>query len=379
MVKQILWWIRIVCLTCVLPWGAWAVPTMAEDYARVTGPCRLQLPEDHGDHPRHRTEWWYYTGNVAGPDGRRFGYQFTIFRYRLSPPEQEASWPEPSSKWRTSQLFIGHGAVSDLDRGDHIQAELMSRGALGLAGVTRSDEGTTVFLKRWRLTMGDAGHRIRADTDRFSLMLHLQPTKAPVFHGEQGYSRKGSTPERASCYYSLTRLRTDGVITINGSPYPVRGLSWMDHEYSTAPLEPGLSGWDWFSLQLSDNTELMLFKLRRAKGGFHPASSGTFVDATGTAHHIGSEALSVKPTHTWQSPNTAAVYPVAWQLDIPGKQLNLKVTANMRNQEMRTPQTTGVDYWEGSVSVTGTAGGRVVSGAGYVELTGYGKAFDAPM
>jgi len=376
---QLAIWIRIVCIAYALVLGTGESSAIADDYARVTGPCRIQLPEDHGDHPQHRTEWWYYTGNVADRDGRRFGYQFTIFRIRLSPPEQEESWPDPSSKWRTSQLFIGHGAVSDLNRGEHIQTELMSRGALGLAGVTRSENGVAVSLKRWRLTMGRARHYIRADTERFSLTLNMQPIKAPVFHGEQGYSRKGSTPERASCYYSLTRLRTDGVITIDGTPFPIEGLSWMDHEYSTAPLEPGLSGWDWFSLQLSDNTELMFFILRRKQGGFHPASSGTFVDAAGTAHHMGSEALSVETKNTWKSPATKATYPVAWQLEIPEQQLFLEVTANMKDQEMRTPETSGVDYWEGSVSVSGTAGGQPVSGFGYVELTGYGKAFDAPM
>jgi len=372
-------WVRIVCIAYALVLGTGGSSSIADDYARVTGPCRLLFPRDHGDHPRHRTEWWYYTGNVAGPYGRRFGYQFTIFRVRLRPPEEEALLPDPSSKWRTAQLFIGHGAVSDMTRKHHFQAEIMSRGALDLAGVTRVDNGVTVFLKQWQVTIGAHRHHIRADTGHFSLALNLEPQKAPVLHGDHGYSRKGSTPERASCYYSLTRLATEGVITVNGTPCPVKGLSWMDHEYSTAPLEPGLSGWDWFSLQLSDNTELMFFVLRRKQGGAHPASSGTFVDAEGRAHHLASTALSIHAMYTWQSPTTQATYPVTWVLEIPSRQLQLKVTANLEDQEMTTSRSSGVDYWKGSVSVMGTVGGRPVSGVGYVELTGYGKAFDAPM
>jgi hypothetical protein len=31
----------------------------------------------------------------------------------------------------------------------------------------------------------------------------------------------------------------------------------------------------------------------------------------------------------------------------------------------------GLTYWEGSVRVTGKSGGQVVTGQGYVELTGY--------
>jgi predicted secreted hydrolase len=46
---------------------------------------------------------------------------------------------------------------------------------------------------------------------------------------------------------------------------------------------------------------------------------------------------------------------------------------------MQTAAGTGVTYWEGSVSLTGTVKGIKVDGVGYVELTGYAKAFDAPM
>jgi predicted secreted hydrolase len=46
---------------------------------------------------------------------------------------------------------------------------------------------------------------------------------------------------------------------------------------------------------------------------------------------------------------------------------------------MRTEKTTGTVYWEGSVSVDGRSGSRDVTGAGYMELTGYAEAFDKPL
>jgi predicted secreted hydrolase len=58
-----------------------------------------------------------------------------------------------------------------------------------------------------------------------------------VFHGQEGYRRKGSTPERASGYYSLTLLETKGQLTVTGKTLAVHGLFWMDHEFSSAPLE----------------------------------------------------------------------------------------------------------------------------------------------
>jgi hypothetical protein len=40
----------------------------------------------------------------------------------------------------------------------------------------------------------------------------------------------------------------------------------MDHEWFTEQLAPDQVGWDWFSVQLDNRTELMLFELRHKDG-----------------------------------------------------------------------------------------------------------------
>ena len=70
------------------------------------------------------------------------------------------------------------------------------------------------------------------------------------------------------------------------SAFAVTGESWMDHEFGTSFLEPEQRGWDWLSIQLSDNRELMLYQLRRADGSRDPRSSGTLVDADGKTTHL---------------------------------------------------------------------------------------------
>jgi len=214
---------RMVLLTAALLLLVGLGAGNADDYARVSGPCHLRFPEDHGAHPEYRTEWWYYTGNVTNPEGWRFGYQFTLFRFRLAPPGKDALWPDPPSKWRACQLFMGHAAVSDLDRKQYLRTEFMAREALGLAGVTEDENRIVVFLNQWRAQIGPDQHEIQADSDDFSLFLTLTPMKAPVLHGDKGYSRKGSTPERASCYYSVTRLKTEGDIIVKGARHHVEG------------------------------------------------------------------------------------------------------------------------------------------------------------
>ena len=222
-------------------------------------------------------------------------------------------------------------------------------------------------------------HHLSAEAERFSFDLTAVPLKAPALHGDRGYSLKGGSAERASCYYSFTRLGTAGKVRVGEKMYSVTGLSWLDHEFSTAPLEPGIEGWDWFSLQLDDGTELMAFLLRLADGRLHPASSGTFVETDGSLLHLTHGDFSIRVTDRWKSRHSGAEYPAGWRLTIPQKTFEITVSPRYADQELRTPGSTGITYWEGSVSASGAAGDRPVTGTGYVELTGYAGAFDQPL
>jgi predicted secreted hydrolase len=291
----------------------------------------------------------------------------------------EKTWPTPTSAWRTQQIYFGHAAITDINGKQHLQAEAAARGALGISGTRTEKSRTDIFIKNWSARIEQDNHRITAQTDNFSIDLMLTPLKSLVMHGDNGYSRKGSTPEKASCYYSYTRLKSKGRLTIGDKTYPVEGLSWMDHEFSTAPLESELSGWDWFSFQLSDQTEVMIFLLRDAKGGLGPASSGTYIDGKGNSIHISKKDFLINVLDTWKSPVSHAVYPSRWRIQIFPINLDVIVNPNLENQEMRTPESTGITYWEGSVSIAGNKNKKSITGIGYVELTGYAKKFDAPM
>ena len=355
---------------------------MADDqngYLAVTGPCHQTFPKDHGPHPGFRSEWWYYTGNLVAGSGDRYGFQLTFFRSQISPGDADQNWPRPSSAWRTRQIYAGHAAVSDLNQNEHQHAELVAREALGIAGTLHEASQAKVFIENWSATIKAESHLLIASTPEFSIELRLQSAKPPVLHGQAGYSRKGSTAERASCYYSLTRLISKGVLTVGGQTVEVEGLSWMDHEYSTAPLEAGIVGWDWFSLQFSDQTELMLYLLREESGQINAASSGTFIDPSGQAQHLTREDFSVTALKHWKSPRSEAVYPVAWRINILPLAMEVMIEANLNDQEMVTSASTGVTYWEGSVSASGAIAKQPVKASGYVELTGYAEALRAPL
>ena len=59
-------------------------------FATAIEPREFVFPADHGPHPRFRNEWWYVTGNLDDDDGRRFGFELTIFRFALTPEPPEA-------------------------------------------------------------------------------------------------------------------------------------------------------------------------------------------------------------------------------------------------------------------------------------------------
>jgi predicted secreted hydrolase len=342
--------ILTVVLTCAdAPWKA-ASPDR-----------RVVLPADHASHPDYKIEWWYYTGNVETTAGRRFGYQLTFFRVGVDPQ------PSNPSRWAVRDLHMAHFAVSDLASGRFHAFDRLQRAGAGWAGA--SVDRYEVWNGAWRAgARADGSHHLQAKDGAVAVDLTLGGVDRMVTHGLDGYSQKGRDPSNASHYYSLPRLTTRGTITVDGQRVDVSGLSWMDHEFGTSMLEAGQLGWDWFALQLEDGRDVMLYQMRRRGGPRDPFSSGSIVARDGRVTHLGASDYTLEPLETWQSPTTKIRYPIRWRVTIPASGLSLDVRAAMPNQELHTPRSTGVTYWEGAVEATGAGD---VRGRGYMELTGY--------
>jgi len=201
-----------------------------------------------------------------------------------------------------------------------------------------------------------------AEDLRFTL--HLTPGKPPIVNGENGVSQKAEGLGKASYYVSFPLLAVDG--TFNGSA--VTGTAWMDHEWFTHQLETFQAGWDWFSVQLDNNTQFMLFQLRHLDGSIDTYSSGTYVDAAGRASHLKRSDFQLRPLEFWTSPVTHARYPIRWRVTIPSLKVELVCAAALADQELGVEDVGSPPYWEGAVTYTGSG-----SGVGYLEMTGYAK------
>ncbi|MCC6140396.1 MAG: carotenoid 1,2-hydratase [Nitrospira sp.] len=356
-------------LLLALAHGAAAADSSSTSFRPTQEGYRYEFPRDHGSHDTFRTEWWYYTGHVETAEGRRFGFELTFFRRGIEPDQVETR----PSRWSVDQLYLAHLAITDVTGQRFHFHDRISRAGLGKAGADATH--LHVWLDHWFAeSSGQTGqHRLEAKADGVALALTLDPTKPLVIHGERGISKKGAAAGQASHYYSFTHLKTAGTMTIGTETFHVTGTSWMDHEFGSADLSPELVGWDWFSIHLADNRELMIYRLRRSDGSSDQASSGTLVFPDGRTQHLSATDVELTPLTTWTSPASNATYPQQWRVTIPSLNLSLQLTPLLADQELRTGRSTQVTYWEGAVDVTGTEKNEPIRGQGYIELTGYAE------
>jgi predicted secreted hydrolase len=325
---------------------------------------KISFPADHYSHPDFKTEWWYYTGHLETDSGKRYGYQVTFFRFGVRDRQKQMK-EQPLF----TELYMAHFALSDIAEKKFAFQERINRGYNDKAGA--ATDRYRVWNEDWQVEGDDKNHRIQVSDRGTALRLTLKSLKPPVLHGLNGLSQKGEGEGRASYYYSLTRMQSDGEVTINGKKEKVRGLSWMDHEFGSNQLREDQVGWDWFSLQLDNQTELMLYLIRRKDGTADPYSSGTLVRADGTIKHLALKDFRIAVVDRWKSPKSGANYPMKWKVSIPFEELELEITPAFQDQELITNRSTRVTYWEGAAKINGTIRSRPITGNGYVEMTGY--------
>jgi predicted secreted hydrolase len=347
-----------------------AMPLWGQEFRSALPGYQFEFPRDHGAHNDYRTEWWYYTGHLRAESGKRYGFELTFFRAGVV-----AAGAEKQTRWDLQNVSLAHFAVTDIDGRRFRYHEKLNRSSPFTASAA---EGRLhVFNEGWRaITLPDGAWRLIASASGDAIDLTLRSQKPPAIHGQDGISVKAEGPGYASHYYSMTRLAASGTIAAGGRKAELcDGLVWMDHEFGSASLRETQQGWDWFSIQLDNETELMLYVIRRGDGTADTTSSGSVITAGGDVIYIRRDQMVVRPQSRWKSRRSGATYPMGWTVEVPSLRIAMKVTPLLEDQELITSKSTQVTYWEGAVSVTGSFANVTVSGHGYVELTGYDKPF----
>lgn len=318
----------------------------AEGFALPERGRALRFPQDHGAHPDFRIEWWYVTAVLEDAAGAPYGAQWTLFRTALA--------PGAAPGFESPQVWFAHAALTSGQR--HLVAERVARGGIGQAGVVAAP--FAAWIDEWSMQGKDgiAALSLEARDAAFAYTLDLTATGPLVAHGEGGFSLKSASGQ-ASHYYSQPFYEVSGQINLEGETRAVTGKAWLDREWSSQPLAPDQSGWDWFALVFADGARLMGFHLRDSGPGF---VSGTWISPEGAATPLAPGALRLTPLG--QAEVAGRRVPVEWRVELPEQGVNVVASALNPQAWMDV----SLPYWEGPVRFTGSHEGR-----GYLEMTGY--------
>jgi predicted secreted hydrolase len=333
----------------------------------------VNLPRDLYAHNDVQTEWWYYTGHMKTVSGRDFGFELVFFKRRT---DLDRFGLVPL-RLLGNPLHLAHFAITDISRGRFRYEHRKSAGGVFDPPATASLERYYLKLGNWSVRQTGGLHLLRATLGSDLIFeAALEPQKPVVLHGQRGVSFKDHG--EASRYFSYTRMAAAGSITWHGATERFAGTAWMDREFGTWRTTDNQKGWDWFSLQLSNGADLMVYHIRDVWGNPSPFSSGTFVDAAGHPTRLARADFILRPTGRWQSPRTRAVYPSGWRLQVPRLDIDLSIQPALRAQELDTRGTSMIVYWEGACHVRGQHAGADVDGRAYVELVGYDRSHENP-
>jgi predicted secreted hydrolase len=322
----------------------------------VTPGKALEFPRDAGSHPGHRIEWWYVTGHLESARGP-LGFQVTFFRVRN--PSAEAN----PSRFSPKQLLFAHAALADPAEGRLLHDQRSARVLEGLVEAKTGDTG--VRIDDWSLEREGGAYTARIGGESFSLELTLAPSQPVLLQGEGGFSRKGPSSLHASYYYSEPQLRVSGRVSVKGKAETVRGIAWLDHEWSSELLAADAAGWDWLGANLDDGGALMAFRIR-ARDGSALWSSATLRPKDGPPETLDATRVAFTTLRAWTSSRTGIAYPVS--MDVRVGDRSWRVEPLFDDQELDARASTGTLYWEGAVSLRAADGARA---RGYLELTGY--------
>ncbi|HSK74770.1 MAG TPA: lipocalin family protein [Pyrinomonadaceae bacterium] len=335
----------------------------------------VNLPRDLYAHQNAQTEWWYYTGHAETASGNRFGFELVFFKRRTDLDK----FSLVPLRLFGNPIYFAHFAVTDYQKKEFRYAHRKSANGWFDYPASASETHFHLRLGDWSLRESHGSHVLRASINNdLTFEATLKPAKPVVLNGKAKDGVSFKDEGEASRYFSYTRMEMEGDIVWHGETEHFNGSAWMDREFGTWTPTENQKGWDWFSVQLDNGSELMCYQLRNSSNDVSPSSSGTFVDENGEFTPLSNEDFTIEPTGFWKSPRTKATYPSGWNLKVPKFGLDLVVTPVIEDQELDTRGTTMIIYWEGACEVGGKAKEAEVKGRAYVELVGYDRSHDQP-
>lgn len=324
----------------------------------------VTLPKDLYAHADVQTEWWYYTGHCQTESNKRFGFELAFFKRRTDLDK----FGVVPLKLIANPMYAAHFAITEIDAENFRYDHIRSFGKPLDTPVRMSETSFDISLGDWSVRADGDKHILHATLpDGLVFDATLDATKPPTLHGLDNRGVSERHGGQTSQHFSFTRMQIDGTISKDGRAKKFDGVGWMDREFGTWEQ----THWDWFSIQLDDETELMIYHLRDLKNGRREYSHGRFIKEDGSSIFLSNSEFELAATGEWTSTKTGTTYPSGWKISVPSLEIDLDISPLIGDQELDTRGTSMVIYWEGACSATGTRIGKQVTGNSYVELVGY--------
>ncbi len=325
-----------------------------QQYRQASVSNKITFPRAHSPHKEYRHEWWYLTANLTSDDGQRFASQWTLFRTAVN-----------NRHW-----YFAHAGLADTKV--HLSAFREGREELANVEVTATPFRAVIDDWIWqssaqllpaKLSYGSANYASNntqlkesenIEQAIWQVKLSLSTSKPFYLQGNKGFSIKHRSEDIASHYYSQPFIDVKGKILWQGTWQTVTGNAWFDREWGSNLLAQDQQGWDWFSLRLSKDKALMIYRIRSDKADF---IYGSLMYSNGDI-----DILSINDIYLQSNELSEFGYPQQFTLKIKSQGVDINIEIINNKQIMRF----GIEYFEGMVTFAGSH-----TGQGFVEMTGY--------
>lgn len=303
-------------------------------YDFANSEVRLEFPEDEGMHKGVKHEWWYFNSHVFDKKGHAYGIMVCFFNH--------------------GKLYLG---ITDEDHKEFYN-EIIP-GHLRAA----SNKLDVSIGNNWWVEKEKFIYEMHIEHARICLDLHMIAERPPLLVGAKGRVLWGNGG--MSYYYSQTRLRIDGILTLLDEQKEISGIGWIDRQWGNWDFQ-GFDGWEWFSIHLDDGSDIQLARL------FDPHTRAPITPTLNIMHADGTQetldSFEIECLDYWTHPETGDKFSHKWRVKIHEKDIELVVIPAVDDQILHR------GLWEGSCRVSGTVGDKAVKGQAYVELLLKSKA-----
>jgi predicted secreted hydrolase len=258
-------------------------------------------------------------------------------------------------------------------------------------GYIQSDHWYTKYndkgLVPFQYTLDISGNS-QQDEQPIGIFVNMDCLKKPLMVGGNGLINYEN--DDFSYYYCLTKVIVTGTIIIHGFIEEISGYAWIDHQWGNfVNQNPPTFGlpmtYEWFSLQLDNNRELLVGDMwdRETGGKIDKSLTGglNLIDCDGNSELL--HDYLITPLRFWNDTTSTHFYSCQWRITEVSMSIDIVVTPVYLDQMIRFKENSPIlqqilealfpsaCFWEGVCSISGTINGNIVNGKSYVELTHY--------